>query len=98
MMILIRLISDSAFGRGDGVIGVVDSEVEHDKATGLPIIKGRTIKGLLVESCADLLYAIGLQNDAFHAELEASAARLFAQPVVNIRHMLARHLIEAIQQ
>ncbi len=55
----IELLSDTTFGRGDGVVGLVDAEVEHDASTGLPIIRGRTLKGLLVEACADILYALG---------------------------------------
>ncbi|MBK8024610.1 MAG: hypothetical protein IPK19_25090 [Chloroflexi bacterium] len=35
----VRLISDTTFGRGDGIAGVVDQEVEHDASTGLPIVK-----------------------------------------------------------
>jgi hypothetical protein len=55
----ITLLSDTTFGRGDGVVGLVDEEIEHDAQTGLPIIRGRTLKGLLVEACADILYALG---------------------------------------
>ncbi|MDW8300383.1 MAG: RAMP superfamily protein [Anaerolineae bacterium] len=59
MRLSVELLSDTTFGRGDGVVGVVDEEVEHDAATGLPIIRGRVLKGLLVEACADILYALG---------------------------------------
>lgn len=59
----IKLLSDTTFGRGDGVVGLVDAEVEHDASTGLPIIRGRTLKGLLVEACADILYALGNPED-----------------------------------
>ncbi len=55
----IELLRDTTFGRGDGVVSLVDEEVEHDAATGLPIIRGRTLKGLLVEACADILHALG---------------------------------------
>jgi RAMP superfamily len=55
----VRLLSDATFGRGDGVAGLIDAEVEHDEY-GLPFLRGRTIKGLLVEECANLLYALGV--------------------------------------
>jgi hypothetical protein len=53
----IRLLSDGAFGRGEGVAGLVDSEVEHEPSE-LPFIRGRVLKGLLVEECANLLFAL----------------------------------------
>ena len=53
----IELQSDTTFGRGDGVAGLVDSEVQHDHA-GLPIISGRALKGLLVNECAEILFAL----------------------------------------
>lgn len=80
MRLRIQLRSDSAFGRGDGVAGLVDSEVEHDSRTGLPYIKGRTIKGLLVESCADLLYALSIGDNSVVSDVETSAHKLFGVP------------------
>lgn len=80
MKLRIELRSDSAFGRGDGIAGLVDREVEHDARTGLPFIKGRTVKGLLVEACADLLYALKTGNNQAAAELEQSARKLFGIP------------------
>lgn len=69
-----NLISDAAFSRGDGLAGVVDIEVQHDD-NGCPYLNGRTIKGILVEECADVLVA--LQEDT---EWEIAAAKLFGQP------------------
>lgn len=46
--IKIKLLSDTTFGRGDGVAGLVDQEVEHDQY-GFPFLRGRTLKGLLSE-------------------------------------------------
>lgn len=63
LTLTIELLSDTTFGRGDGVAGLVDEEVEHDSRTGLPIIRGRTLKGLLVEECANLLYALANRPD-----------------------------------
>ncbi len=68
----ITLLSDTTFGRGDGIAGLVDVEVEHGAETGLPYISGRRIKGLLVEACSDLMYATGNPM-----ELTAAARLLF---------------------
>jgi CRISPR/Cas system CSM-associated protein Csm3 (group 7 of RAMP superfamily) len=51
------LISDATFGRGEGVPGLVDEEVEHN-GYGLPYLRGRTLKGLLVEECANILFGL----------------------------------------
>ncbi len=50
----IKLWSDTTFGRGDGVAGLVDQEVEHDRY-GFPYLRGRTLKGLLSEECDNLI-------------------------------------------
>ncbi|NEQ36900.1 MAG: RAMP superfamily protein [Okeania sp. SIO3I5] len=52
----IKLLSDTTFGRGDGVAGLVDQEVEHD-AYGFPFLRGRTFKGLLSEECDNIIAA-----------------------------------------
>lgn len=75
----LRLISDTTFGRGDGVAGLVDEEVEHDAATGLPFLRGRTLKGLLVEECANILYALDRQPSLVSGEFQESAKFLFGQ-------------------
>lgn len=64
------LLSDATFGRGDGVAGLVDEEIEHDTATGLPYLRGRTLKGLLVEECANILYALQ-HNPAYDVPRQA---------------------------
>lgn len=78
----LRLKSDATFGGGDGVAGLVDTEVEHDEY-GLPYLRGRTLKGLLVEECANLLFALQSQSTPLREEIIAtlqSAARfLFGQ-------------------
>ena len=51
------LESDTTFGRGDGVAGLVDAEVQHD-VVGLPFLAGRTLKGLLASECEDLVFAL----------------------------------------
>jgi CRISPR/Cas system CSM-associated protein Csm3 (group 7 of RAMP superfamily) len=50
----IILLSDTTFGRGDGVAGLVDQEVEHDRY-GFPYLRGRTLKGLLSEECDNFI-------------------------------------------
>lgn len=72
-----ELRSAATFGRGDGVAGLVDREVEHD-ADGLPFLRGRTLKGLLAEECANILYALSLQN---RTDIWSEVAyRLFGRP------------------
>jgi len=52
-----RLESDATFGRGDGIPGLIDRDVALD-AYGCPYLHGRTLKGLLGEVCADILFAL----------------------------------------
>ncbi len=73
----LTLESDATFGRGDGVSGLVDLEVEHDAATGLPFVRGRTLKGLLVEECANILHALEMAKASGHGRFQEAAQRLF---------------------
>ena len=68
-----NLVTDAAFSRGDGLAGVVDIEVQHDDY-GCPYLHGRTIKGILVEECADIL------NTMKEPKWGKAAARLFGKP------------------
>jgi hypothetical protein len=70
------LKSDATFGRGDGVAGLVDTEVQHDEY-GCPYLGGRAIKGLLVNECADLLAAL---PDVIQMRWKKSAQHLFGNP------------------
>ncbi len=70
------LKSDTTFGRGEGVPGEVDAEVQHD-ALGLPYYGGRSLKGILAQECADLLYALNQQKADRWWQ---AAARLFGEP------------------
>lgn len=56
-LIRITLKSASTFGRGDGVAGLVDREIEHDPH-GFPFLRGKTLKGLLKESAENVVYAL----------------------------------------
>jgi hypothetical protein len=76
----IKLLSDTAFGRGDGVAGVVDNEIEHDVTTGLPIIKGRTVKGLVVEACANILFGLSKFSNTAHDLFAEAASDMFGLP------------------
>lgn len=74
----LTLLSDATFGRGDGVAGLVDAEVQHDEV-GLPFLGGRTLKGLLGAECADIVYTLERarpdQKDRWYAVSE----RLFGR-------------------
>lgn len=74
----VRLVSDATFGRGDGVAGLVDTEVVYDIDTGLPEIPGRTINGLLAEEAAVLVDL--LHGHRIGAECRAAAGWLFGRP------------------
>lgn len=78
LLLTFQLASDAAFGRGDGVPGLVDTEVEHDPLSGLPVVRGRVLKGLMVEACADLLFLLK-EHDDFENWQEA-ARLLFGAP------------------
>lgn len=73
----ITLLSDTALGRGDGVAGLVNAEVQHD-AYGCPFLGGRTLKGLLREECINLLYNLRMLQK--EAGWEEAATRLFGEP------------------
>ncbi len=80
LYIHLKLKSDATFGRGDGVAGLVDEEVEHDAETGLPFVRGRPLKGLLAEECANILFALSRQKSPVYANFEQAAKLLFGQP------------------
>lgn len=80
MQIQLKLLSDATFGRGDGVTGLVHEEVEYDPETGLPFLRGRTLKGLLVEECVNILYALEQQNSPILNKMQEAANFLFGQP------------------
>jgi len=78
----VTLRGDATLGRGDGVAGLVDVEVEHDASTGLPAVRGRTLKGLLVEECGNILWSLGAQGatPVVQERYERAALRLFGRP------------------
>jgi hypothetical protein len=88
----IELKSDATFGRGDGVAGLVDAEVEHDE-NGLPFLRGRTLKGLLQEECANILFS--LQHLGV-SRFDRSADRLFGKPGSDLDADAAMHVSDAV--
>jgi hypothetical protein len=92
-----KLESDTTFGRGDGVPGLIDQDVALD-ADGCPYANGRTLKGLLSEVCADLLHALGTKATAW----QPAADCLFGLPgsdasVQGIMHVGRGQLPEALR-
>lgn len=87
----IKLLSDTTFGRGDGVAGLIDQEVEHNPY-GFPYLRGRTLKGLLTEEC-DNLVAV-LPNDT-RQHWEKVACGLFGNPGSTIGTMASVHVGDA---
>ncbi len=73
------LLSDAAFGRGDGVAGLVDAEALHD-SFGLPYLGGKTLKGLLAAECAEILYALKQTDHVQMGAWEEAARFLFGSP------------------
>jgi len=73
----IELASDATFGRGDGVAGILDDEVQHD-VFGCPYLAGRTLKGLLHEECVNLLFA--LEHGPAGNSFDDAARLLFGAP------------------
>ncbi len=72
----IKLLSDTTFGRGDGVAGLLDQEVEYDP-NGFPYLRGRTLKGLLSEECDNLVAVLPKENREYWQQI---AADLFGNP------------------
>ncbi len=79
-----RLESDTTFGRGDGVAGVVDAEIQHDEC-GLPYLGGKTLKGLLGAECAEILFALAQMEHADLADWREAAQFLFGTPGSGMR-------------
>lgn len=73
------LQSDATFGRGDGVAGWVDAEVQHD-TFGLPYLGGKTLKGLLGATCAEILSALEKSAVPNLEKWEKGARFLFGEP------------------
>lgn len=75
----IFLLSDTTFGRGDGVAGLVDAEIQHDDL-GLPYLGGKTLKGLLGGQSAEILFALQQSHSPGIEDWQSAATFLFGQP------------------
>lgn len=75
----LTLLSDTTFGRGDGVAGLVDGEVQHDEY-GLPYLNGKTLKGLLGAECAEILFALERSGCANLDQWQRAGEFLFGNP------------------
>lgn len=88
------LKSDTTLGRGEGVAGLVDAEVEHDQY-GLPYLRGRTLKGLLAEECANLFFSFrqapSVSPEAYE-DWEAAAHFLFGRPGSTLEDDASMHV------
>lgn len=84
----IHLRSDSTFGRGEGVAGLVDVEIEHDEY-GFPFINARTLKGLLQEEWQNLRYAL---QEPGGADWDAAAEQLFGTAGALLEGAAAMHV------
>jgi CRISPR/Cas system CSM-associated protein Csm3 (group 7 of RAMP superfamily) len=73
------LKSDALIGRGDGVAGMVDAEIKHDRF-GLPYLSGKTLKGLLVAQCAEIMFALEKIGVKDLNTWQVSAQNLFGSP------------------
>jgi hypothetical protein len=73
------LQSEACFARGDGVPGVVDIEVNHDR-NGLPFLSGRTLKGLLHADASEIVAALRRSDSTLYQKWAEVANTLFGQP------------------
>ena len=88
----IKLLSDATFGRGDGVAGLIDQEVEHN-AAGIPFLRGRTLKGLLSEECENLIALFSTETEQQHWQQVAD--RLFGTLGSTTHTIAAAHFGDA---
>lgn len=84
----ITLLSDALFGSGSSIPGLVDKDVALDQR-GCPYIHGRTVKGLLNEVCADLLYSLDYMDvwvDAADALFGIPGSKHDTQGILHVGH------------
>jgi CRISPR/Cas system CSM-associated protein Csm3 (group 7 of RAMP superfamily) len=87
----ITLKSDTTFGRGDGVAGLVDAEVQHDE-NGLPYLGGKTLKGLLGTTCDEILNSPATSSYIW----TQSRNRLFGAPGSGVEEAAGLHVGHAL--
>ena len=86
-----KLLSDTTFGRGDGVAGLVGQEVEQD-ACGFPYLRGRTLKGLLSEECDNLIAVLGSPHQQ---HWQGVACEVFGKPGSTLDTISQMHVGDA---
>jgi CRISPR/Cas system CSM-associated protein Csm3 (group 7 of RAMP superfamily) len=91
--ILITVKSAATFGRGDGVAGLVDREIEQDE-NGFPFLRGKTLKGLLAESAENVVFS--LENHPSPHNWRAIKDELFGKPGTGNMERGALHIGDAI--
>jgi hypothetical protein len=85
--IVIELLSDATFGRGEGTPGAVDVEIEHD-TYGLPMLGGKSLRGLLRDSWLSMqehfpeLLDAGRRVLGPHADVDETAILRFGDATV----------------
>lgn len=79
LLLKISLKSDATFANGDSVPGFIDTEIEYDTRTGIPFIRGKTLKGLLSENCTNLLFLLE-KNPPRSEKWNTAAISLFGKP------------------
>lgn len=72
--LMITTLSEGCFGSGEGLAQAIDLETAYERDTGLPVIPGKTVKGLLVEAADEL---VGSAPVGIVAGLRQAADRLF---------------------
>lgn len=90
--IRITIKSAATFGRGDGVPGLVDREIEHDQH-GLPFLRGKTLKGLLAESAENIVFA--LKDQPNQPDWRAIKDKLFGKPGQGTKERGTLHIGDA---
>lgn len=90
--IRITIKSAATFGRGDGVAGLVDREIEHDQH-GFPYLRGKTLKGLLAESAENIVFA--LKDHPDQPDWRAIKDKLFGKPGQGIDERGSLHIGDA---
>lgn len=99
-LLQVELVSDTSFGQGYGIPGLVDQDVALDEC-GCPYLHGRTLKGLLSEACAEILYAIDDAGYLWHKVADSLFGRpgsdLSSQGMLRVGHaQLPQPLRQAI--
>lgn len=86
----LELLSDTTFGRGDGVPGLIDQEIEYDQY-GCPFLRGRSLKGLISDECDTFLNSLDRVDNA----ILKARQRLFGQAGSTLGNEAILHIGDA---